>query len=509
MSFDPPATIASIQPQPESEPQPPEPEFHSPGRRVAPGSWQYHPRFSWAVTVLAALVLVGCVGTVAYIALTMDGLERVLWPERALSHMVGRTMDLEEATKRTPEWEQTLYRWLTGSEATARTEAIQWYRELAAVSEDPLVDLQLAVLEAEFGDLSALRNTVTQLVQQHDPHRWFGKALAAAYLGDPVDASTMLELQAQVADALPAGWFYDRLASRLATRAGDTTLPQSLEQAAVTRSSRLFAWSRWLTAFELAAMVGGAVVLMMVWRRGRGDPHWLLYGNSTLPPPWPGSFGAHVLLRGGAIGAVLMLSFIFLSAEHAALRMIAVPLTNLPLLMLAQRHLLQPAGLTFNEGFGLKPLPRRASRLWLAVPAIVAVGLFGEWIMGRIAEPLNLSSHWTEWFDADLVWAPTPILSLSLLEYVVFAPVFEEIAFRGLLFGLLRRRFAMVPAAVISAGIFATAHGYGVLGFASVFWSGLVWAWAYEKTGSLVPGMIAHGINNLLVCLAVIALLRS
>jgi membrane protease YdiL (CAAX protease family) len=129
--------------------------------------------------------------------------------------------------------------------------------------------------------------------------------------------------------------------------------------------------------------------------------------------------------------------------------------------------------------------------------------------MGRIAEPLNLSSHWTEWFDADLVWAPAPILSLSLLEYVVFAPVFEEIAFRGLLFGLLRRRFALAPAAVISAGIFGLAHGYGVLGFASVFWSGLVWAWAYERTGSLVPGMVAHGINNLLVCLAVIALLRS
>jgi membrane protease YdiL (CAAX protease family) len=507
MSFDPPATISSV--HPETDPSQPESESRSAGRHVAPGSWQYRPHFSRIVTVLAALVLIGCVGTVAYIAFTMDGLERVPWPERALSHMVGRTMDLEEATRRTSDWEQTLYRWLMGSEATARAEAIQWYRELAAVSEDPIVDFQLAVLEGESGDRSALRDKTIQWVQQRDPYRWLGKALAVAYLAEPADHAAMMELQAQVADLLPAGWFYDRLASRLAERAGEQILPRSLEQAAADRSNKLFIWSRWLTGFELAAMAGGAVVLIMIWRRRNRDPQWLRYGDSALPPPWPGSFAAHVLLRGGAIGAVLMLSFIFLSAEHAALRMIAVPLTNLPLLMLAQRHLLQPAGLTFNEGFGLKPLPGRASRLWLAVPAIVAAGLFGEWIMGRIAEPLNLSSHWTEWFDADLVWAPAPILSLSLLEYVVFAPVFEEIAFRGLLFGLLRRRFALAPAAVISAGIFGLAHGYGVLGFASVFWSGLVWAWAYERTGSLVPGMVAHGINNLLVCLAVIALLRS
>ena len=145
----------------------------------------------------------------------------------------------------------------------------------------------------------------------------------------------------------------------------------------------------------------------------------------------------------------------------------------------------------------------------MAVVAVVAAGLLGEWVMGQIAAPLNLSSHWTEWFDADLVWAPLPVMAVSLTEYVLLAPVFEELAFRGLLFGVLRRRFQWMPAAAISAGIFALAHGYGLIGFTSVFWSGLIWAWIYERTGSLLPGMIAHGANNLLVCLSVMALLRS
>ncbi|MEQ1680872.1 MAG: CPBP family intramembrane glutamic endopeptidase [Nitrospira sp.] len=47
-----------------------------------------------------------------------------------------------------------------------------------------------------------------------------------------------------------------------------------------------------------------------------------------------------------------------------------------------------------------------------------------------------------------------------------------------------------------------------MIGFISVFWSGFLWAWIYERTGSLIPGMVAHAMNNLLVCLTVMALLR-
>jgi membrane protease YdiL (CAAX protease family) len=87
--------------------------------------------------------------------------------------------------------------------------------------------------------------------------------------------------------------------------------------------------------------------------------------------------------------------------------------------------------------------------------------------------------------------------------------VFEEIVFRGLVFATLRRRFAMLPAAVLSAALFAVAHGYGVLGFAAVFWSGLLWAWSYERTGSLLPSMAAHAADNLLASLSVILVLRG
>ena len=216
-----------------------------------------------------------------------------------------------------------------------------------------------------------------------------------------------------------------------------------------------------------------------------------------------------VILRGGALGigatAVMLSSPSF---EHAPLRVLVIPLAYLPLLALAYVQLLRPAGLTFPNGFGLRIKPENMGRLACIVLAVVAAGLWGEWVMGQASEFLRLDNHWTEWFDQDLVWGAPPALAVSILEYVVFAPILEELAFRGLLFAMLRRRFEFLPAALISAGLFALAHGYSLIGFISVFWSGFLWAWIYEQTGSLIPGMAAHATNNLLVCLTVMALLR-
>ncbi len=128
--------------------------------------------------------------------------------------------------------------------------------------------------------------------------------------------------------------------------------------------------------------------------------------------------------------------------------------------------------------------------------------------MDGVQEQWHWTSTWTDGFVVDLVWGSSSLTLVSLLEYVILAPLFEELVFRGLLFAILRRKFRFLPAALISAGLFGLAHGYGIVGLISVCWSGVLWAWIYEKTGSLAPGILAHAINNLLVCLAVLALLR-
>jgi membrane protease YdiL (CAAX protease family) len=121
---------------------------------------------------------------------------------------------------------------------------------------------------------------------------------------------------------------------------------------------------------------------------------------------------------------------------------------------------------------------------------------------------LHLTSHWSEWFDEELAFGGTGAVAASLAGAIVFAPVFEEIVFRGILFATLRRRMGAGLAMVTSGLIFAFAHGYGALGFVDVLWSGVLWAWAFERTGSVLPGMMAHALTNLLVSVTVLALLR-
>ena len=469
----------------------------------------FQSSFSRVVNVASAVILLAAIGAILWFSATLPKLERVEEPDRALELMVGRIMEAQDGLRRSPVWQQRLAEWTVGSSERERLQAIQWYQELARKTGDPLSKLRLAILQGESGqEQNALAEAKTW--QGLDaPMPLFGQWIEAAYGAKTLDFEQAGELQATLAETLPAGWFYNSLAARLAQRADDQVLSAAVTQQRDIRGTRLQNRSDRLMTFEFFCLIlGSTVLLSLAWLRNR-QAETLRAHLPGVPPPWPGEIGATVLLRGGALGALITVAFLsFPPIEHASLRALAIPLANLPLLALAYVHLLKPAELNFWNGFGLRIERATIGPMIGAALAAIAAGLWGEWVMGRAAEWLDMTNHWTEWFDPNLVWASGSALTVSVLEYVVFAPIFEELAFRGLLFAMLRRRFSFVPAALISASIFALAHGYGLIGFVSVLWSGFLWAWIYEKTGSLIPGMIAHAMNNLLVCLAVMALLR-
>jgi uncharacterized protein len=181
----------------------------------------------------------------------------------------------------------------------------------------------------------------------------------------------------------------------------------------------------------------------------------------------------------------------------------------LPALLLAWRHLLRPAGLGFAAAFGLRPRPGRVRQLVAITLVLLGVGALADLVVGLASQAFGFDTHWTEWFSEDLVWGGRGALAVALVELLILAPVLEELVFRGLLYGTLRRRFGMAGAALISAGAFAIGHGYGFAGLSSVFAAGLLYAWAYEQTGSLLPSMAAHAASNLLATLTVVGLLRA
>lgn len=86
---------------------------------------------------------------------------------------------------------------------------------------------------------------------------------------------------------------------------------------------------------------------------------------------------------------------------------------------------------------------------------------------------------------------------LAAAVVVVLAPLGEELFFRGLLFGALRRRFRFPGAAVISAVAFALFHIAPLL-MPLMFFVGIGLAFIYERRGSLMGPIAAHAAFNVI-----------
>lgn len=77
----------------------------------------------------------------------------------------------------------------------------------------------------------------------------------------------------------------------------------------------------------------------------------------------------------------------------------------------------------------------------------------------------------------------------------LLAPVAEELVFRGLLYGWLAGRWNNLVAFIISSLAFAAAHAEP-LHILMVLPLGFWFGWLRWRTGSLVPTIVAHIINN-------------
>lgn len=85
--------------------------------------------------------------------------------------------------------------------------------------------------------------------------------------------------------------------------------------------------------------------------------------------------------------------------------------------------------------------------------------------------------------------------ALLLVLVAVVAPFFEELFFRGVLFHSFRAAWGVVMGILSSAVVFGLVHPLP-LDFLPIFALGSVFATLVYERGSLLPSMIAHGLNN-------------
>jgi uncharacterized protein len=176
--------------------------------------------------------------------------------------------------------------------------------------------------------------------------------------------------------------------------------------------------------------------------------------------------------------------------------------TALALAQMAQElsFLLVPFAIAASKGatvaeamrrLGLVAFRRLKALKWMGA----AIGIYLVFVMAYVA---LIGEPEQEDFADDLgpLW-------IQVLLIAIAAPIGEEVCFRGMLFGGLRERLPMWAAGLISAALFGLLHvTTGISVVPPLIGFGFLLALVYERTGSVVPCILLHMLNNSVALLA-------
>ena len=422
-------------------------------------------------------------------------------PEESLERLVSREMDFHEVTDEMPAWELRLYE-LTGAEPETLEDAIARFDELDEDQRSARDDLNLVVLLGESGQLERAAAMIEALEATDTAATQYARWLDAAYLDAPPAEEATARAE-EIRRELPRDWFTDTLVRRIATRVDDPALEADSEAGIEARGRALLARVRVLTA-AAGAMLLAALVLL--WRLPR-SPRGARVADAPLPPRWRGADGLGLFFRAAFAYLLMPALVLMLLPRVPASTAIMGLLGGLPMLWWLRRYL-HARGDSIRDTFGLRVRDGSGLRVLGWGLVLLGLSLAGESLLSIGLNALGVTSHWADGFLEDFLWGSPATVAAGTVDGVVWAPTFEELAFRGLLYPTLRLRLPPWPAALLSSALFGVAHGYGLQGFVAVTWSGMIWALGYERTRSLLPGMLAHAASNLLATTSFLLLLR-
>lgn len=162
----------------------------------------------------------------------------------------------------------------------------------------------------------------------------------------------------------------------------------------------------------------------------------------------------------------------------------------------------------------LKKSMLRVRRSYPEVLATAAIGFGVFWLCSSLLHSAIglLFPEFVNLNDSSLVDILGDYPVLLFLGTVVLAPVAEEVFHRGLVFGWLHEKNVLLAYAV-STLLFAAIHVVQYIGLYSPLHllialiqylpAGIVFAWAYQRSGCIFAPIAIHAANNLLAVLSV------
>lgn len=86
--------------------------------------------------------------------------------------------------------------------------------------------------------------------------------------------------------------------------------------------------------------------------------------------------------------------------------------------------------------------------------------------------------------------------SIAFISAAIISPIYEEIFYRGFLYKWIKLRWGVRNGLLLSSIVFTIVHIPTYNTLPVNFISGVVFAWTYEKSGSIIPGIIIHSVLN-------------
>ena len=139
---------------------------------------------------------------------------------------------------------------------------------------------------------------------------------------------------------------------------------------------------------------------------------------------------------------------------------------------------------------------KRGLTVGLAVPVFamivdnILVLIYGVMFVAMFGEPsipeLPGSTSWESSRSA---------LVLSFISICILTPIYEELLFRGYILDSINRIHGKWPAILLSSLLFGLVHlDPYIIGMATI--GGVIYGWIRIRTGSLIPGIVAHAMWN-------------
>jgi len=152
---------------------------------------------------------------------------------------------------------------------------------------------------------------------------------------------------------------------------------------------------------------------------------------------------------------------------------------------------LRPKRLSWKS-VGIRFFPKSYWK-WIVVWTVINIALSLIILILMDLFYIEMENSKTDSLESNITWFT---FSVGFISAAIISPIYEEIFYRGFLYKWFRLKWGIGKGMLLSSFIFTIVHIPTFNTLPVNFIGGVIYAWTYERSGSIIPGIIIHGTFN-------------